>query len=78
MNLFNNISFLIAYGKFEIFRTIFVEITKFGVKYNYNENKLNKFHNIIGQLEKFDEKCKNTIKNDELTVAKLFLLHQLH
>ena len=70
--LSKNIPFLIAYGKFEIFRTIFLEETKFGVKYNYNENNLNKFHNIIEQLEKFNEECKNTIKNDELTVAKLF------
>ena len=71
-NLFNNDSFLLAYGKFEIFRTIFVENTKYGVKFNYNEDNLNIFHNIIEQLERFEEECKNSINNDDLTFAKLY------
>ena len=71
-NLFNNSSFLLSYGKFEIFRTIFIENKNFGDKYNYNENNFNVFHNIIEQLEKFEEECKNSIKNDDLMVAKLY------
>ena len=62
-----------AYGKFEVFRTIFVENKKNGEIFNYNKINFNKFINIIEQLEKFNEKCKKLIKNDDIMIAKLFL-----
>ena len=69
---FDKILFYIAYGKFMLFKTIFVEETNNGEKFNYNENTVNTFIKLMKNLEKFYEKCKNLIKNDELLISKLF------
>ena len=71
-NRFDKILFYIAYGKFMLFKTIFVEETNNGAKFNYNENTVNTFIKLMKNLEKFYEKCKNLIKNDELLISKLF------
>ena len=71
-NSFDKILFYIAYGKFMLFKTIFVEETNKVTKFNYNENTVNTFIKLMKKLEKFYEKCKNLIKNDELLISKLF------
>ena len=69
----NIVPLMMAYGKFLIFTTIFIEETEKGTKISYNESNFKKFINIMEQLEKFHEKCKNYIKKDDLMIAKLFL-----
>ena len=72
IRIWDNIPLLISYGKYLIFKATF-ENKENKSKMEYNGNNYKKFQNIMKQIEKFQEKCKNYIKNKELTIAKLFL-----
>ena len=71
LNIWNNSSILICYGKYIIFESSFIDngITSL----NLNENNHNKFQKIMKKIENFHEKCKKYIKNDDFTISQLFL-----
>ena len=72
IRIWNNTHLLMAYGKYLIFKATFENKEKNG-KIDYNENNYKKFQNIMKQVENFHEKCKNCIKNKDLTISQLFL-----
>ena len=69
-NIANNTFILVLYGKYIIFKRIFEEEKG---KINYNEDNQEKFKKLMEKIENFHEKCKNYIKNDDLSIAQLFL-----
>ena len=71
-NIKSDVPLFNALGKCLIFKGSFVKVQKIGTTINLDENNFKKFINVMEQLEKFIEKCKNLIKND-ITIAKLFL-----
>lgn len=75
--IFDKSAFYIAYGKYIIFKTIFLEMVGKLPNFNYNESNINKFVEAMKHLEKFNEKCKNLIKNDDLLISQLFFTASL-
>ena len=71
-NKFNNMNIFIAFAKFKLFSDIFVPDSNKPIFY-FDEIHLNKFKKVMEHLEKFHEKCKALIKNDDLLIGKLYL-----
>ena len=70
LDIWNDASILINYGKYVIFEDSFIDGTN-NVP-NYNEDNHKKFQKIMKNIENFHEKCKNYIKDDNFVIAQLF------
>ena len=71
LDIWNNTSILMFYGNYLIFNITFFDDKVKQIIVNIDNHK--KFQKIMKNIEKFHEKCKNYIKNDDLTVAQLYL-----